>query len=70
MRTQRRRFRFAVFGLWAVTIPATAFAYIDPNSAGILYQIFIPLVVAVTLAWRRIKETASGIWLRLRRRWD
>lgn len=70
MITKGKRFRFALFGLWAIAIPATAFAYLDPNSAGLLYQIFFPLVVAVTLAWRWIKDTASSIWLRLRRRSD
>jgi hypothetical protein len=43
-------------------------AYIDPNSAGVLYQIFFPVIVAVTLAWRWIKEIAKQVWVKLTRR--
>jgi hypothetical protein len=70
MITKRKGFWFTLFGLWAIAIPTTAFAYLDPNSAGLLYQILFPVIVAVTLAWRWIKDTASSIWLRLRRRSD
>jgi hypothetical protein len=40
-------------------------AYIDPNSAGILYQILFPVVVAVTVAWRWIKEMCKQLWAKV-----
>ena len=45
-------------------------AYIDPNSAGLLYQIFFPIIVAVTLAWRWVKESLKALWSKLLRRAD
>src|SRR5882762_5173820 len=39
----------------AIVVPRDATAYVDPNSAGILYQIFFSVIVAVALAWRWIK---------------
>lgn len=54
--------------LFAFCLAGEARAYIDPNSAGVLYQIFFPLIVAVTLAWRWIKETCKVLWLKLTRR--
>lgn len=47
--------------LWAALMLAAwspaAQAYIDPNSAGLLYQILFPLFVAVMGAWRWLKST-------------
>jgi len=54
--------------LLAVFMAQDARAYIDPNSAGVLYQIFFPVIVAVTLAWRWIKEIAKQVWVKLTRR--
>jgi hypothetical protein len=62
--------RFLAWLVVATLAPATAFAYLDPNTPGILYQIFFPLVIAVTLAWRRIKDTVSWLWLRIWRKED
>ena len=62
--------RLLAWGVVATLAPATAFAYLDPNTPGLLYQIFFPLVVAVTLAWRRIKDTVSWLWLRIWRKED
>lgn len=41
----------------------SAFAYIDPNSAGSLYQLLFPLLVAITgafAAFRRVIARAFG----------
>jgi len=43
-------------------------AYIDPNSAGLLYQIFFPVVLALTLTWRWIKEMFKQLWTRVTRK--
>ena len=52
-----------------ISVPRNALAYVDPNSAGLLYQIFFPLVVAVALAWRWLKESATRFLKRLIRGW-
>jgi hypothetical protein len=53
-----------------VAIPRDALAYVDPNSAGVLYQIFFPLFVVVVMAWRWIKGTTAWFWRRITRRTD
>jgi len=70
MRKAELLIRCGIFGLSAIAIPAVAFAYVDPNSAGLLYQIFFPLVIAATIAWRWIKDVISSVWLRIKRTWD
>jgi hypothetical protein len=50
----------------AIALPRDANAYVDPNSAGVLYQIFFPLFVMAILAWRWVKETAASLWRRIR----
>jgi hypothetical protein len=52
--------------LWAAAgafmlYSSAALAYVDPNAAGFLYQIFFPLMVAVVGAWRWIKTGASTV---------
>jgi hypothetical protein len=59
-----------LFGVSAILLPVAAFAYVDPNAAGLLYQIFFPLVVAATIAWRRIKDLMSWVWFRIKQTWD
>jgi hypothetical protein len=70
MLNRQQLIRFAAFGLSAVSLPAVAYAYVDPNSAGLLYQIFFPLVIAVTVAWRWIKDTVSRLWYVIKRTRD
>ena len=52
-----------------IGVPRDALAYVDPNSAGLLYQIFFPLILAVTLAWRWLREIATRVLKRLTRGW-
>jgi hypothetical protein len=52
-----------------IGVPSDALAYVDPNSAGLLYQIFFPLVVAVTLAWRWLKQIATRLLKLVTRGW-
>jgi hypothetical protein len=71
MRISISRLTSALVVICAVfAFPRDAHAYVDPNSAGILYQIFFPIVVAATLAWRWIKETAVWLWRQIRRLTD
>lgn len=60
--------RLIIGCLLAFGLAREANAYIDPNSAGLLYQIFFPLIVAVTLAWRWVKETVKMLWYKVTRR--
>lgn len=59
--------RLAALGLLGIIAATPASAYVDPNTAGLLYQIFFPLIVAITVAWRRIKDFAFLFWTRIRR---
>jgi hypothetical protein len=54
----------------AIFVPRDALAYVDPNSAGILYQILFPLFVVAVMAWRWIKEATISFWKRIMRRTD
>jgi len=46
--------------------PSVCFAYIDPNSAGWLFQLLFPIFAAIAGAWAvfRKKITAAIQWLR------
>jgi len=48
------RTRLAVLLLLGLTT-MDANAYIDPNTGGLLYQILLPIIVAVTAGWRYLK---------------
>jgi hypothetical protein len=62
----------AVMCLVFITTPA--YAYIDPNAAGLLSQIITPLLIAaaasVTFLRKQIGATFSALSRRLRRRAD
>lgn len=40
-------------------------AYIDPNAGGLLYQILLPVIVAVVAGWRYLKMALLAVWQRL-----
>jgi len=52
--------------LQCLSVPGTALAYVDPNSASLAYQILFPLVVSVTAGWRWVKRWTTSIWIILR----
>jgi hypothetical protein len=60
--------------LYVVMIATPAYAYIDPNAAGLVSQIITPLLVAaaagLTFFRKRIAEVFSSVSRRLRRRAD
>jgi hypothetical protein len=39
-------------------------AYIDPNAGGLLYQILLPVIVAVVAGWRYLRQMAKMLWQR------
>lgn len=50
--------------------PALAFAYIDPNAGGLLFQLLAPLFAAIVGAWvfmrRAISNSIRTVWQKLR----
>jgi hypothetical protein len=52
-----------VFVVGAAMQPAQA--YIDPNSAGPLYQLLFPLLVAITSGITAFRSAIARIWRRL-----
>jgi hypothetical protein len=56
-----------LIALGALSVAPEARAYVDPSSAGLLYQIFFPVVVAIGLAWRWIKEMVKQVWSKITR---
>jgi len=60
--------------LCVVLVAIPAYAYIDPNAAGLVSQIITPLLVAaaagVTFFRKRIADIFAGLSQRLRRRAD
>ena len=63
-----------VFCLAIVFVATPAYAYIDPNAAGLLSQIITPLLVAAAAAFtffrKQMSAFFSGLTRRLRRRAD
>lgn len=52
--------------LWLLLLcPASAWAYLDPNAGGLLYQILFPLIVAVGAAWAGLRHRVGYWWARL-----
>jgi hypothetical protein len=39
-------------------------AYIDPNAGGLLFQILLPVIVALVAAWRYLRHRVSMLWQR------
>lgn len=60
--------------LLTVLIPTEAFAYIDPNSGGLLFQLLAPLFAACLGAWVFMRQAISRflreLWQKLRGRND
>jgi len=48
-----------------VLVPSSAFAYIDPNAGGILFQILAPLFLLVIAFWTALKRKLGALWARV-----
>jgi hypothetical protein len=59
--------RIALICLIVATPLRRAHAYVDPNSAGLLYQILFPLLVAIASAFGTLKRVVVRLWQRLTR---
>ena len=65
---------FTVFVVSVVLVATPAYAYIDPNAAGLLSQIITPLLVAAAAGFTFFRKQVSAAFAslsrRLRRRTD
>jgi hypothetical protein len=48
---------------WSSAWSAT-FAYLDPNSGGLLFQFLLPVFLAISGAWMVFRKRALGLWQR------
>lgn len=57
-----------IVGLIAMSTPA--YAYIDPNSGGLIAQIMTPLLIVIGVAWtgfrHKLVSLVSSVWNALR----
>lgn len=54
-------------GALALLLSATpANAYVDPNSGGLLYQLFLPILVAISVGWTHVKAFLRALIQKLR----
>ena len=55
-----------------LALPASAFAYIDPNAGGILFQLLLPVFAAIMGVWiflrRWVSSVVRRLWHRVTRR--
>lgn len=61
--------RCATLALVCLTVCSPAFAYIDPNAGGLLFQLLAPLLAAVVGGWlflrRWITYHVRRLWLKM-----
>lgn len=50
------------------SVTCSAQAYVDPNSAGFLFQLILPIVAAVVGWWTLFKGKVKSLFGRLRRK--
>jgi hypothetical protein len=48
-----------------LSAPAGAFAYIDPNAGGMLFQILAPLFLLIVAFWAAFKRKIGALWAKL-----
>jgi len=58
---------FIVLVLCLYTYTSPAFAYIDPNTGGYIFQLLAPLVAIVTSVWMFFSDQVKAIWRSFRR---
>lgn len=70
---QRTAVRAGLLGAVWCLIPASAYAYIDPNATNAIFQIFGPLIAMITtaglLAWEKVKSVVARATSWLSRIW-
>jgi hypothetical protein len=48
-----------------VALPADAFAYVDPNTGGLLFQLIAPLLLALAAAWAFLRHQIRQLGQRI-----
>jgi hypothetical protein len=56
-------------GLISLMLAEPAYAYIDPNMGGLLFQILAPILLAIAAAWSLLKNKLTAFIRWLRRLW-
>lgn len=46
-------------------MPVFAYAYIDPNAGGFLFQILTPVFIAIVACWAFLKHKLKALWTRM-----
>jgi len=54
-----------LLGIFTALVPGAAFAYIDPNAGGILFQILTPVFIAIVVFWTFLKQKLKALWTRV-----
>lgn len=57
--------RSLISGMLLAFVPGAAFAYIDPNAGGLLFQILTPVFVALVVFWTFLKHKLKALWTRV-----
>jgi hypothetical protein len=60
-RNPSRLAHIALAIIFALFTP-TAFAYIDPNTGGYIFQLLAPLLALATTAWMFFSDRVKAIW--------
>lgn len=68
MSPDRRLTRYVIAGITLLAVTPTAYAYLDPNSGGAIYQAFLPILLAVVGAWHWLRESLRKFiqWVKAR----
>ena len=70
-RFKHLKMTFITFGLFYLTFPQTAFAYLDPGSGSFILQLLIGGILgaflAVKIFWRKIKAFLANLFSKLSR---
>ena len=61
---QQRRRQLLIVVLLLIGCVPCAYAYIDPNTTGLLYQLLFPLFIAVASAIAALRRTIRLLWTR------
>lgn len=57
--------RFFVLFLSVLAVPSVAWAYIDPNTGGMIFQMLAPILAAIAGAWIMARDYIKRIFFRL-----
>jgi hypothetical protein len=68
MPSSHRRLLTCLAALTLVLTPGFAWAYVDPNAGGMLFQLLAPVFAAIVGAWLVVRRWISATFRRMWRR--